>query len=287
MVKEKIKKSAVFASRILFFISFLFTSCTFCESWHKPFMFNDDYKILKVFLALALPFCTLIINYLSEKSLRFAGRASAVIMALFVILYYADKYTLGYIACYGDFMVPYHFAYSMISFFSVFAAACLCSGADKKGFSGFSDFYTVFFKGYLIAFIFIFIQIYFILRQYNTGELTSVNLVPFGGEIGRIVHLFSDIKSNTLELMRSAGNIMFFATIPPLIAAFDKKKRIIPMLAVPFAASIAAEVFQYLFKCGDTDIDDVILNTFGAVLGVVLYKFIIEKIMERDKKCLE
>lgn len=285
MITEKFTKYLVFVSRVLFFASFFLTACTFCESWHMPFMFNDGYKLLKIILAFVLPFGTLVINYRAERSLRFAGRASAVIMALFVILYYADKYTLGYIACYGDFMVPYHFAYSMISFFSVFAAACICSESDKKSFSGFSDFFDNFFKGYFLAFIFIFIQVYFVLRQYNSSP-ASISLVPGCGEIGRIVHLFSDIKGNALALMRSAGNIMVYATAPLLIAAFDKKKRILPMLAVPFAVSIAAEAFQYILKCGDTDIDDVILNTLGAVLGVVLYKCIIEKIIERDKKCL-
>jgi len=284
MNKVKNKKYIIYVSRAIFFISLFLTACTFCESWHMPFMFNDGYKVLKIFLALCLPFGTLVLNYSAEKNLRFSGRAAAVIMALFVILYYADKYTLGYISCYGDFMVPYHLAYSMVSFFSAFAAALICTAADRKRCSGFSEFYNAFFKGYLIVFLFVFIQIYFVLRQYNSRA--DINLVPFGGEIGMLAHNFSNITNNALPLIRSAGNVLFFATIPPLIAAFDSKKRLLPMLAVPFAASVAAEMFQYLLKCGDTDIDDIILNTLGAAAGVVLYKYIINKIIERDKECL-
>ena len=34
---------------------------------------------------------------------------------------------------------------------------------------------------------------------------------------------------------------------------------------------MAIEVLQYIFKCGASDIDDLILNTIGGLLGIFIY----------------
>ena len=38
--------------------------------------------------------------------------------------------------------------------------------------------------------------------------------------------------------------------------------------------SVIVEIAQYLFKVGATDIDDVILNTLGGLLGILIFKLI-------------
>lgn len=43
------------------------------------------------------------------------------------------------------------------------------------------------------------------------------------------------------------------------------------MLIIAVVA-VAIETVQYIFGLGVSDIDDVILNTFGGVLGMLLYK---------------
>jgi glycopeptide antibiotics resistance protein len=54
-------------------------------------------------------------------------------------------------------------------------------------------------------------------------------------------------------------------------------------IIIPVLISFACEVFQYIFVCGDADIDDIIANTLGAIIGVVLYKLIVKDL--RRKQC--
>ena len=41
-------------------------------------------------------------------------------------------------------------------------------------------------------------------------------------------------------------------------------------MAVVYIASLCAELLQYVFNVGSFDLDDVILNTIGGLIGVLL-----------------
>lgn len=61
-------------------------------------------------------------------------------------------------------------------------------------------------------------------------------------------------------------------------------KKNMPSIAIIFLAFLlcsAFEISQYIFAIGTTDITDVIDNTLGAIIGVVIYK-IMAYILEKD-----
>lgn len=51
--------------------------------------------------------------------------------------------------------------------------------------------------------------------------------------------------------------------------------------------SVIVEIAQYLFKVGATDIDDVILNTLGGLLGILIFKLIYKFFKEKSRLAIE
>jgi glycopeptide antibiotics resistance protein len=69
-------------------------------------------------------------------------------------------------------------------------------------------------------------------------------------------------------MINIAGNIAAFVPmgfLPPL--AFDRLKSFSRVLIVVFLATLSIEVCQYIFAVGTSDIDDIILNVLGGILG--------------------
>lgn len=67
-----------------------------------------------------------------------------------------------------------------------------------------------------------------------------------------------------------AGNIAWFLPLGFLLPwEIQRLRRLRNLVLFAFLFSLAAETLQYVFAVGIFDIDDVILNTLGAVLGWV------------------
>jgi len=78
------------------------------------------------------------------------------------------------------------------------------------------------------------------------------------------------------------GNIAIFAPFGVYLPLFKNDKRVITNLLFIFIVSIFVEIIQGLFGIGASDIDDVILNSLGGLLGILGYKLFL--IILRDEK---
>lgn len=277
----------VYASKIFFFVTVFITSCIFQSSWRPGFLLNSKYQILKLILCFILPSIATIFCFYATKNLEYVGKATSLIMILFIATYFIDLATLKVVNC----ARLYHFACALISFCSIFATSCLCLVFSKYKYCGFFRFYNSFFNGYLFLFLFLFFFAFFSNRQ--VMESAIINLVPFNGEIKDTFNALtnnSELSNNKLlcilQILRTFGNICFFTTMPLLLSKFIKKHKYFFMVATPIFISVSAEVIQGLTQMGDADIDDIILNTFGTIIGVLIYKFIIEKLLLEEEKCL-
>jgi glycopeptide antibiotics resistance protein len=81
------------------------------------------------------------------------------------------------------------------------------------------------------------------------------------------------------------GNIMLFfplGLLLPVISRFFNSWRV--MFVVGFGTSLAIEVIQYEYAQRIFDIDDILLNGTGALVGLILFKFFatIFRIIERN-----
>jgi glycopeptide antibiotics resistance protein len=87
------------------------------------------------------------------------------------------------------------------------------------------------------------------------------------------------------------GSILLFIPLGFLLPVLNKKfNRFNKTIKISLALSLTIEILQYLFRVGQFDIDDIILNTIGSILGFyalkvtfLLYNFILKTNVKKSK----
>ncbi|HEX2925469.1 MAG TPA: VanZ family protein [Ruminiclostridium sp.] len=98
----------------------------------------------------------------------------------------------------------------------------------------------------------------------------SINLVPFR----TIVHFLLNAGSAGALITNLFGNIAAFLPmgfLPPFFSDKFRKPRNIVLLIL--TASCLIEILQFCTGTGVSDVDDILLNTIGGVLGYLPYFF--------------
>ena len=115
----------------------------------------------------------------------------------------------------------------------------------------------------------------------RTNYHSEVNFVPFA-EIRRYITRISTIGILYVSI-NLLGNIVvmipFGYALPSLFGAGRK----LPILYVfiGMAFSVLIEFFQFISHTGSCDVDDVILNTIGVIIGYVIYSVLHKRQKEK------
>ena len=264
-------------SRILFFVCVFFIVVFFADWFWGPFFLNRDYRVLKYILSVGVPFGLTTLNYHIDKGFEFIGKAMIIIMSFFVIGFIALNYMSIYPFEFKEISSLYHITYALVAVFTVFITATVIAHIKK---TDYKKFYNSFFIGYIPMAIMLYALLYYVYRNTEAQQYT-VNLIPFQGEIKS---LFADFSS--LSVMRSFGNVAYYSTLSLLAARFFKKHQTAVAFLVPFVICVLTETAQGIWSIGDADIDDIFLNSLGALIGALIYKYFIEK-LRRDELCSE
>lgn len=80
---------------------------------------------------------------------------------------------------------------------------------------------------------------------------------------------FRPFNSHTSEMVL---NFIFFIPFGLLLSVNYKETSMWSKLAIVFLFSFTAELLQYTFAIGATDITDLINNTLGGLAGLILYR---------------
>ncbi|WP_227845928.1 VanZ family protein [Clostridioides sp. ES-S-0145-01] len=127
---------------------------------------------------------------------------------------------------------------------------------------------------YIIFFVYVLITIRIILFKdvpiyaIFKGGFRSVNLIPF-------YTVWEFMTDSNISLIRAIaniiGNIGIFIPmgifLPVVLKKLDKKTIIIIISLI----SLGFELIQYILAIGSSDIDDVLLNSLGGILGIIIY----------------
>lgn len=123
--------------------------------------------------------------------------------------------------------------------------------------------------------IYMALLVYFLLLSDGFGRSEGYsqyryNLVPFQ-EIMRFIkyHEYIDFLSVVINLL---GNIVAFMPFGALIRwVINRKIRWFQAMGYTFLFSLCVELLQLVAKVGVFDVDDLILNTLGGLLGFWVY----------------
>lgn len=97
------------------------------------------------------------------------------------------------------------------------------------------------------------------------NRLEFANLTPFV-TIRQNIHRISDLH----HMINLLGNVVIFMPNGIFMGLLTKGKALGALIA-SFAVSLALECSQLLFSMGSFDVDDLILNSFGGLLGYFGY----------------
>ena len=97
---------------------------------------------------------------------------------------------------------------------------------------------------------------------------------------------FNGMKSGILSGERPSNkaikdfllNILAFTPFGLYLPLISKRTRFFKLLLIPFLTSLFFELFQLITIWGRFNVDDLIANTFGFVIGFIIYQFIIKRL---------
>lgn len=122
----------------------------------------------------------------------------------------------------------------------------------------------VFYKEFSnMLFIIYALLLYELLTRSELNRVSGYNLAPFN-EILRY-----KIGSNAFYL-NVVGNIVLFVPFGYFISTYIKPKRILPIMLVSAVSSTTVEFVQLCIG-RSFDVDDILLNVVGAIIGFLLY----------------
>lgn len=131
-----------------------------------------------------------------------------------------------------------------------------------------------------ILFILYFIVLFYFLffseemgRTYNERAY-HYNLVPLR-EIRRFIH-YRQVLGTQAVVLNILGNIAAFMPFGAFLPLFSGRcRRFLYTSFYSFELSLLVELLQLVFKVGCFDVDDLLLNTIGGMLGFLLYMLVI------------
>ncbi len=129
------------------------------------------------------------------------------------------------------------------------------------------------------------ITILFLKNEYRMGGFENINtfskehfetsnIIPFATIIDYISRLFSNNINTSIVIINLATNLLLFAPMGFFIPILFKNriKNIKQFGIIMVIITIFVEIVQFITYSGSTDIDDIILNTVGAIIVYMLMK---------------
>lgn len=256
-------------NRIIYII--IYALCCFTISSNKfegYLSYHTRFLYIKYPLIILLVFVAVL---LVKDKLNFAVKSSNIILSISVLIFIIDSFTFK-IGGTTNFVRIWWLVAMFISELTLFAALTVFGKSNLN----------YLYKQFWLGFIPLYAVILFIAfgRSPNTG-IPSVNLIIGKGtfsQLGAFIHRGKE----ALQIV--TGNLFAFIPLPIMIKTFFPKFNNIVLLVIGLLLPISIEAYQYIFKCGNTDIDDIILNFGGFLIGFFIYLFINQRISKQKAK---
>lgn len=257
MTKEKYRDSF---EKIFFAITFIL-SCFTMNSDRLNGYFKSGGNVIILTRYFLIIIFILIATLMNREKLNFLKRfvpcSTAVITAILIFDYYVTKIS-GSQFLYRVWWIGAVFITNAV----VFLVITIFGKGDYKGF----------FKSFWIGFtpIYLFLLILCFARQ-PFAHIDSINLKIGQGTFLMLESFLNDINVSFEAPLIFFGNLLILIPIPFILSAFFNRINDKIIFAIGMIIPFIIEGYQYFFKCGDTDIDDIILNASGFIIGYAIY----------------
>lgn len=111
--------------------------------------------------------------------------------------------------------------------------------------------------------------------SYDTIDhgIRSLNLIPFKGAM---------IINGKINFSEMIDNILVFCPFGIYIGVLYRRWNLYEKVLAFFSVSLIYEILQYIFAIGRSDITDVIINTAGGIVGLIIYS-LLNKICRNER----
>lgn len=140
---------------------------------------------------------------------------------------------------------------------------------------------SVLFNVLFISYIVLMSIMVFRFRSFSVTYLfleRSINLVPF-----RTIGEFLTDSKLSAAIVNLLGNIVVFIPYGLYIQVIRKDKRFKTSFLQVLITPVIIEVIQVVFNLGAGDIDDVILNCLGGLIGIAFYRILLKWVKDQER----
>lgn len=135
---------------------------------------------------------------------------------------------------------------------------------------------------FLVLYLMVLIYVCFLSEAYGRTEMQNTyhyNLVPFK-EIMRF-YIYRELVGIQAFVLNLFGNVLAFIPFGMMLPIISwRYRRFTKVVSLTFLLSLSIECIQLLTRVGSFDVDDLLLNTLGGVIGFCIF-WIMNKIRRR------
>ena len=103
-------------------------------------------------------------------------------------------------------------------------------------------------------------------------HIRNINLIPYGASV---------IVNGSLDKSELVNNIIIFLPLGLYLGMLSRRGKFWRNIAVIVGISLVLEICQYILAVGSTDITDLINNTIGGVIGLLIF-FVLSKLFGKN-----
>ncbi|MCR5206846.1 MAG: VanZ family protein, partial [Eubacterium sp.] len=250
------KKALQYTAAMLFAAAYPF--CMLSSSYHVKSSYFGFHSITYIYIRYLIIFITLfVLVYLNRKNEKLLTVFVPTALLSVSAFAYFDYFITGHLLQNYSYMLWLGAVISLTNAALFLSATVFCNG-----------FYERFYRRFWISYLPIYILILYVsfIREPNSFEF-SVNLIPTQGTFRYFKAIFQGLDESLYVSLVCFGNLLVLAPLPFIISAV-KRLPLPVMLIIGLALPVLFEGYQYIFKCGNVDIDDCILNTAGYLAGL-------------------
>lgn len=247
-------------------------SCFTMNSDNLSGLFGNHGTVLILEKLSAIFILVFIAGILNKKNIRFVAefepKAVIIITLLLIFDYYVTNFS-GSMFLFRAWWIA-----------AIFAAQCaLFLSMSIVKTDNYSYFYKKFWTGFTPLYLFTLFICFFRAPFQN---LRTVNIIPFKGTFLMLKAFIKDVNVSFESPLIFFGNMLIFLPLPFILFCLLKKAKALHIALIGIMIPIIIEGYQYVFTCGDVDIDDLILNWFGFFAGFVLQRIINKKLLKNQ-----